>query len=240
MNDKLREQIEQFAEDNNMGTYFDDEYVELEFYSDLGEDMIVGIHLGECENFHDFARELRNYAEDFDIDDDLKLQMGIDYISSSTTIEEVYEDAKIINDALENLQIELNKHEISTYDELFDIANDIADVRLSVTNDWVSLNVGTGFSREYEIEDSENENADVDKIVAEIKELYNDFYPSDYTREVFGVSLDDAMNGLPEDIGALLQDKKEIKEHLAELADKADEMAEEIEKDQKKNKDIER
>lgn len=239
MNDKLREQIEQFAEDNDMSVTISDDYAEFEYWSDLGEDVIFSIDISECEDLHDVAKELRKYEMRYDIDEELKAQMGIDYISSSMTIEEVYEDAKTINDALENLQVELNKHEISTYDELFDIANDIADVRLSVIDDCVTLNVGTGFSREYEI-DSDDENADVDKIVAKIKELYDDFYPSDYTREVFGVSLDDAMNGLPEDIGALLQDKKEIKEHISDLADKADEMAEEIEKDQKKNKDIER
>ena len=239
MNDKFKKQIENFAEENDLSvSIVNDDSVEFEYWSDLGEDVIFTLDLSECEDLHDVAKELRKYEMNYDIDEELKTQMGI--YSSSMTIEEVYEDAKTITDALENLKIELHKHEISTYDELFDIANDIADVRLSVIDDCVTLNVGTGFSREYEIEDSENENADVDKIVAEIKELYDDFYPSDYTREVFGVSLDDAMNGLPEDIGALLQDKKEIKEHLAELADKADKMAEEIEKDQKKNKDFER
>lgn len=238
MNDKFKKQIEQFAEDNDMSVTISDDDAEFEYWSDLGEDVIFSIDIGECEDLHDVAKELRKYEMNHDFDEELKAQMGISY--ASMTVEEVYEDAKTINDALENLQIELNKHEISTYDELFDIANDVADVRLSVIGDCVTLNVGTGFSREYEIEDSENENADVDKIVSEIKELYDDFYPSDYTREVFGVSLDDAMNGLPEDIGALLQDKKEIKEHISDLADKADERAEEIEKDQKKNKDVER
>lgn len=234
MNDKLREQIKQFAEDNDMSAYVNDTDVELEYWSDLGEDVLISLSLSGCENFHDFARELREYAENFDIDDDIKLQMGIDYISSSMTVEEVYEDAKVIDSALENIKIELTKHEISTYDELFDFLNNLCDVELREDDNYLYLDVGTGYSREYDRSD------DVNTIINQMKELYDDFYPSDYTRETFGVSLDNAMNGLPEDIGALLQDKKEIKEHLAELADKADEMAEEIEKEQKKNKDLER
>ena len=231
MNDKLREQIEQFAEDNDMSAYVNDTDVELEYWSDLGEDVIISLGLSGCENFHDFARELREYSENHDFDEELKAQMGISH--ASMTVEEVYEDAEIIDSALNELQRVLEDSEIYDYDELSDVVNDITAISLDFDDDYIYLNIGN-FSRD--IEKCED---DVTPVINELKELYDDFSPSDFTRDMFGVTTYSAMNGLPEDIGALLQDKKEIKEHISDLADKADERAEEIEKDQKKNKDIE-
>jgi hypothetical protein len=232
MNDKFKKQIEQFAEDNDMSVTISDNDVEFEYWSDLGEDVIFSIDISECEDLHDVAKELRKYEMNHDFDEELKAQMGISY--ASMTVEEVYEDAEIIDSALNELQRVLEDSEIYDYDELSDVVNDIALISLDFDDDYIYLNVGN-FSRE--IEKCEDY---VDPVINELKELYDDFSPSDFTRDMFGVTTYSAMNGLPEDIGALLQDKKEIKEHISDLADKADEMAEEIEKEQKKNKDIER
>ena len=84
MNDKLREQIEQFAEENDLSvSIVNDDSVEFEYWSDLGEDVIFTLDLSECEDLHDVAKELRKYEMNYDIDDNYQ-RMGLGSLLIST------------------------------------------------------------------------------------------------------------------------------------------------------------
>ena len=238
----LRYQIANFMEENGFSTYGDLDDLEFSGYSRLGENMIIPIQ--DVTSMQDFADKLRNYAEYYDWDEEIKAQMGIDYSFgrfSDVTVEEVNNTADRIGTSIENLWIDMHNEcgdvvNGDYLDKLVEIANQMPGVSLEF-NDGDEPYVELAFEKgnpgcliEYHELDA---GTDKDEIASMIFDRINDLYGwydyNDHTREYFEVDARDAMNGFPSDIGAVVEDKKEQRKTIAKLADAVEEMAKNIE-----------
>ena len=79
-----------------------EDHVELEKYSPAGEDFIFGVQK------EDFVRNVREYADDFDVDEHVELWIeGRGKNGVPSTARELVEDAEAIRDMLNELAVAL-------------------------------------------------------------------------------------------------------------------------------------
>lgn len=190
----LKEQIEQFANDNTLGVTFSDNIAEFEFVN-VDKPQYFQVEVGE--NFGEFANNLRQRAEnaEFHIDYELKAALGIEYNEDDYTIEDLFEEAKYIDNVLEDLKIaiaHLNTVDL-TIEELAEAINDVKNAELvEYGNETYGLEIdlyahngqvdrwelGTEWDLEYN---------DADNIASEIESLYDEFSLDKHILEKFGL-----------------------------------------------------
>lgn len=228
MNKELQNQIQELMDSYGYSMNAYDNYLEFDGYSDLGENVIVSIDITDVNSMKDFADKLKEYAENMDYDEELKAQMGIHPdLWNYASVEEVNDCASEIGEALEQLYVKLypidkTNGELHGLDAVFaDVEN--AEFNYDISEGHYDITIGTGayplsFGGTFPGGD---EQAVVDFIVSDIKSHYDDFDYNDYTREYFGVTERDAMNGLPSNIGAIIEDKKSQMQELLDIAEEA-------------------
>lgn len=230
----LRYQIANFMEENGFSTYGDLDDLEFSGYSRLGENMIISIR--DITSLQDFADELRNYAEGNDWDEEIKAQMGVHPdLWSGASVEEVVNCADSIGEALEQLHyrlypIDKTNGELHGLETVFENVEN-AEFNYDISQGSYDITLGDGvcplsFGGTFPDGD---EQACVDFVVSDIQSHYEDFDYNDHTREYFGVTERDAMNGFPANLYAVIEDKKDQKETILKLADAVEEMAKNIE-----------
>lgn len=230
----LRYQIANFMEENGFSTYGDLDDLEFSGYSRLGENMIIPIR--DVTSLQDFADELRNYAEGNDWDEEIKAQMGVHPdLWSGASVEEVVNCADSIGEALEQLHyrlypIDKTNGELHGLETVFENVEN-AEFNYDISQGSYDITLGDGvcplsFGGTFPEGD---EQACVDFVVSDIQSHYEDFDYNDHTREYFGVTERDAMNGFPSSLYAVVEDKKDQKETILKLADAVEEMAKNIE-----------
>ena len=120
-------------------TQFDDGNIDIEQYSNLGEDLIEEI---ECKNEEEFIKEFENIVENFDIDEHVEL-----YIHSrgrhgvpNCTVQELLDDAKEIKQLYERTlnDIKGEKNVIENHDLnyiIFILGRDLLKDKMPIEND---------------------------------------------------------------------------------------------------------
>lgn len=222
--EKLMEQIEKFCEDNDLrvsfGTYGDETIaVEMEYYSDLGEDVIITVPAGN--DFKEFAKNLRDYADNYDIDEEVKVLLGT---HGGPNIEELYDEYSAIDTALGKIQDALLGYGSMSLSQIVEAINSVEDVVChSYDDDGTIITIG---EESWEFEDVSK---DPVEFARQVCEIYDNYSVSDKIKETLCISESDVINGLPDDIGSVIDDKKEQVKYFKELADAADGFAEELE-----------
>lgn len=88
--------------------------VEMQFYSDAGEDFYFTV---DCETKEDLGDAIREYADDYDVDEHVRMWLN-SFMSGVPSAEELAKDAKSIKEFLKNVASELNGEEITKTTEV--------------------------------------------------------------------------------------------------------------------------
>lgn len=228
MNKELQDQIQDLMDSYGYSMNAYDNYLEFDGYSSLGENVIVSIDITDVNSMKDFADKLKEYAENEDYDQVLKAQMGIHpSLWEAASVEEVNDCASEIGEALAQLYFRLQpvdktNGELHGLETVFENIEN-AEFNYDISEGHYDITIGDGvcplrFGGTFPGGD---EQAVVDFIVSDIKSHYEDFDYNDYTREYFGVTERDAVNGLPSNIGAIIGDKNAQKQELMDIAEEA-------------------
>lgn len=94
------ENLIKILEKNGWEVTLFDSYIEIEQWSDLGEDLVEEI---ECKNTEEFIEEFENIVENFDIDEHVELYMNSrgKHGVPDCTVQELLDDAKEIKQLYE-------------------------------------------------------------------------------------------------------------------------------------------
>lgn len=225
--EKLMEQIEKFCEDNDLrvsfGTYGDETIaVEMEYWSDLGEDVLIVVSAGD--NFKEFAKNLRDRADNYDIDEAVKALLGT---HGGPDIEGLYDEYSAIDTALSKIQDALLGYGSMSLSQIVEAINSVEDVVChSYDDDGTIITIG---EESWEFEDVSK---DPVEFARQVCEIYDNYSVSDKIKETLCISESNIINGLPDDIGSVIDDKKEQVKYFKELADAADDFADELEREE--------
>lgn len=244
MNEKLEKQIIAFSEEYpefSVDTIDVDNKICLEFLSHEDASAYTIIDIDNCEDFRDVANLIKNYADNFNVDKEVKEKLGIEYDPNALTVQEVLDDMMNVCYGLEELQFvmdlangEAKEHlndfggELSVDDYICVIDNNLSKADLTRTDDIVTLTTGNTYSREWDLKE-----CDYSKIAVELEHLYKNFSMNEHVGDYFGVNLEDA-----EPVCDTIEYFTEFKENVEQMADEMDKFADKLEKSH--NKDFER